>query len=122
MISKTKIKLRTRRKTNPELTETIRLANKNPEWKEVATILSNSTKKHSKINLNEIAENSDVGDTIIVPGKVLSLGDLTNKVKICSLSISEKAKSKLADSKSESTTILSEIKKNPKAEGIKIIK
>ena len=32
MISKTKIRKRTERKRNPEVVETINLANKNPQW------------------------------------------------------------------------------------------
>ena len=122
MISKTKIKLRLRRKTNPELAETIQFANKSPPWKELAQILSRSTKKYSSINLWDIEKQTSAGDTIIIPGKVLSSGEVTKKLRICALSISEKAKEKLKASKSEFVTIKEEIIKNPKAEGIKIIK
>lgn len=122
MLSKTKIKSRKKKKTNPELVETINEAAKNTGWMPLAKALSSSTSKHSKINLAKIDEESKAGDTIVIPGKVLSKGELTKKLKICSLSISERAKEKLKTTKSEFSTILEEIKSNSKAEGIKIIK
>jgi len=122
MLSQTKIKSRIRRKTDPELVETISKSRKNKPWSEIAKILSGSTKKQASVSLSDIEKQTKVGDTVVIPGKVLSQGDLTKKVRIVSLSISSKAKDKLKDTKSEYATILSEIAKNPKAEGIKIIK
>jgi large subunit ribosomal protein L18e len=122
MLSKTKIKFRSRKKTNPELVETLKLATNNPKWLLIAKILSGPTTAQSKINLNQIDKESKTGDTIIIPGKVLSKGDLTKKVKICALSISKEANEKLKDTKSEYTTLLNEINKNKKAEGINLIK
>lgn len=122
MISKTKIKARTRRKTNPILVETTHLALKNEAWTDIAKTLSSPTRSQPLMNLFEIDKQTSAGDTIVVSGKVLSKGDLTKKIKICSFSISEKAEAKLKDTKSEYVTILEEIKKNPKAEGVKFLK
>ena len=121
MLSKTKIKLRIRKKTNPELAETIIFASKAPKWLQIAKILSSSTRKQAALNLSEIDKHSKAGDTIIIPGKVLGKGDLTKKVKICALSISEQAKEKFKETKSEFITLIHEIKTNPKAEGIKLM-
>lgn len=120
-ISKTKIKRHLRMKTNPFLVETIKLASKQKAWLPIAKALSSSTRRQASVNLSEIDEKAKVGDTIIVLGKVLSLGDLTKKVRICSLGISESAKKKLKESKSEAVSISEEIRKNPKAEGLKLI-
>ncbi len=122
MLSKTKIKSRLAKKTSPELKETIALAMKNPEWNHIAKLLSSSTKAQAKTNLAEIDKQVKVGDTIIVPGKILSKGELTKKISLRALKISEKAKLKLQESKSEFSTIKHEIEKNPKAQGVKIIK
>ena len=122
MLSKTKIKFRSKKKTNAELAQTIALSIKHAQWMQIAKILSGSTRLQPAINLSPIDEHTKAGDTIIVPGKVLSKGDLTKKIKICSLSISEHAKEKLKDTKSEYVHLIDEIKKNPKAEGIKIIR
>jgi large subunit ribosomal protein L18e len=122
MLSKTRIKSRIGNKTNPELIETIRLGMKNPAWIKLAQFLSNTSRDHSSVNLSRIDKIATPGDTIVVAGKVLSQGTLTKKVKICALSISNSAKDKLKDSKSEFTSIVNEIKKNPKGEGIKLIR
>ncbi len=122
MISKTKIKSRAKRKTSPVLVETLQEATKNPAWKNVAKILSGSTRNYVSINLFEIDAQTKAGDTVIVPGKVLSKGELTKKVRICALSVSEKVTEKAKKTTSEIVSILEEIKKNPKGEGIKVLK
>lgn len=121
-VSIRKIKKRTRQKTNPLLVIILREATKNKYWREIAKILSSSSRRYSSVNLSQIDKQTTPGDTVIIPGKVLSEGDLTKKVRICSLSISKPAREKLKSTKSEYVTILEEIKKNQKAEGIKIIR
>ena len=121
MISKTKLKIRAKNKTNPELAETIYLARKNANWMPIAKILSGSTRKHAAVNLRQINEKAELGDTFVIPGKVLSEGELSKKIKICAFNISKEAKEKLKHTKSEFVTLAEEIKKNSKAEGIKII-
>lgn len=120
-ISKTKIKLQLKRKTSPVLVETIRLAMKNRSWLPLAKILSSPSGKLTAVNLKEIDKKTSVGDTVVIPGKILSLGDITKKIRLCALSISDSAREKLKKSKSEIISIAEEIKKNPKAEGLKVI-
>lgn len=122
MISKTKLKVRIKRKTNPELAETIKLASKYEGWNKIAQILSGSTREYSSLNLFQIDKESKIGDTIIIPGKVLSKGELSKRIKICALAISKQAKEKLKLSKSEFVYLNDEIKKNTKAEGIKVLR
>jgi len=122
MKSKTKAKKQAKRKTNPSLLTTLALALKNPKWKTLAGILSGPTRKYSSVNLYRIEKETKEGDTIIIPGKVLSSGELTKKIRICSLTITPSAKSKLSQTSSEYATIAEEIKKNSKAEGIKILR
>ena len=74
------------------------------------------------INLNELNKEAKEGETIVVPGKVLSEGELTKKVKIAAFGFSEKAKEKILKVKGETLTILEEIKKNPDAKNIRVIK
>ena len=121
-VSKTKIKKNLKRKTNLELAETIKLSSKNPAWIKLSKILSSPKSNYSELNLSKIDSETTEGDTIVIPGKVLSKGKISKKVRICSLSISLPALEKLKQTKSEYATILEEIKKNPKAEGIKILR
>ena len=74
------------------------------------------------LNLTEIDKDSKEGDTVVVPGKVLSQGEINKKIKVVALGFSEKAREKLMKSKSDPTTILEEIKKNPDAKGVKMLR
>ena len=119
--SKTTIKEQKRKKTDTAIQNLIQEALRHPSWFKVAKLLSGPTRKYKKINLFTLDKLTKTGDTVVVVGKILSTGELTKKIKICALSASEKAKHKIKESKSELISILEEIKKNPKAEGIKLI-
>ena len=121
MKSKTFITKQTKRKTNSELVETIFLAKKNPAWLKVAGLLSGPRKRRKNINLSELDEKSLAGEKIVLVGKVLSQGEISKKIKIVALGFSETARQKLLNSKCEPSTLLEEINKNPKAEGVKIL-
>ena len=111
-----------KRKLNPELVETIIKAKKLEGWIKIAGLLSSPRRNKISVNLDKIDKESKEGDTIVVPGKVLSKGDVSKKIRIAALSFSEKAKGKLKDKKCEIVSILEEIKINPKAKGVKILK
>ena len=121
-VSKTLVKFRTRKKTNSSTQEIVRSALKQKAWSHIAQILSASTRSYSSVNLEEIDKATKAGDIVVIPGKILSSGELTKKVRICALGISSSAKDKLKETKSEFVSILDEIKKNPKAEGLKILR
>lgn len=121
MASRTLVKVRMKRKTNPQVLQTIYAGTKNKAWFKVAQFLSAATRGYYSVNLSSIDQQTTAGDTVLVLGKVLSTGELTKKVRICALSISASAKEKLKKTKSEFATLAEEIKINPKAEGLKII-
>src|SRR3990167_9482678 len=120
-VSNTAIGRRIPRKMDSYVVETILAAKKLPKWRKVAQRISGSRRKYSEMNLNEINSKSSEGDTIVITGKVLSGGELTKKVRVCAMSFSESALAKMKHSKSEAVKIIDEIKKNPKAEGVKIL-
>jgi large subunit ribosomal protein L18e len=122
MKSKALIEKQTKKKTNSILVETIISAKKKDAWIEVAKILSGPRRLMINKNIQEINQEAEEGEHIIVPGKVLSLGEINKKIKISALGFSESARAKLIKSKSEISSILDEIKKNPGAKGIKILK
>src|SRR3989338_470386 len=114
-ISRTKIKAQLRRKKKPELAETIISALKNKPWLAIAKTLSSPSRNMPSVNLQFIEDNSKVGDTIVIPGKVLSVGEVSKKIRVCAVSFSAPALEKLKKSKSEAVLLSEEIKKNPKA-------
>lgn len=121
MKTKTKISRQVKAKGNPDLVETINLAKKNKNWFKVAEILSYPRRKRSEMNLSQISESAK-GSIVLIPGKVLSQGELNKKIKVVSFNISENAKKKLENAKIEYSSILEEIKKNPEAKGVEILK
>jgi len=122
MKSKTKIKKQTRKKTSVNLVETISLARKNKEWAGIASLLSKPTKKRSDLNLQEINKNSKEKEIVLIPGKVLSSGGIDKKIKIVALGFSEKTKEKLEKLKIPFSYVIDEIKENPGAKGIRVLK
>jgi len=122
MKSKTKISNQLERKSNSTLIKTVLAGKKSEAWVGIAGMLSGPRRNKTCINLEQISKNSKAGETIVIPGKVLSQGEIDKKVKVIALSFSEKAKEKLLSAKCEVSYILDEIKSNPSAKGIKIIK
>ncbi len=120
--SRTKIKYQIRRKTNPEIIEAVRLAMKHKPWAKVLEMMSGPKSNYNSLNLLQIDKNTSTGDTVLIIGKVLSLGSISKKLRICALSISAKAREKLKESKSEFVHISEEIKRNPKFEGVRILR
>jgi large subunit ribosomal protein L18e len=117
--SKTKISKQLKNKNDKELVDTIIAAKKNPKWYRVAEILASPRKNHKQINLDEL--NKLEGKIIVVPGKVLSQGEVSKKIKIVALKFSEKAKEKLIKDGCEVDTILNEINKNKDAKEVVIL-
>ena len=122
MKSKTLIEKQLGKKTNPEVVETAIAAKKAKGWVEVAGLIAAPRKNHSNVNVSKINDEAKDGDVIVVVGKVLSQGDISKKVKVAALGFSADAKDKLIKSGSKVSSILEEIKSNPEAKGVKIIK
>ena len=122
-LTKTVVKNRVSRKTNPAVAETIRLAAKEKAWFPVAKRLSGSTRSLSNYNLSTISLVKEVkeGSIVIVPGKVLGQGQLDKKVQICALSFSASASEKLKKASVQTSSILDQVKKNPKAQGVVLL-
>lgn len=114
-----KVERKLRRKKNPELVRTILLLKKNKDWQKLANLVARVKRKQIKLNLDEIDQRAEEGDTIVVPGKILGRGELKKKLMVVGFSFSQKAKEKL---KAKARTIEEEVKKNPKAEGVKVLK
>ncbi|MDP1729536.1 MAG: uL15 family ribosomal protein [archaeon] len=114
MLSKTKITQRIGQKTDPYLAEAIFLAKKSGNI-ELAGEIACPTKKQAKINVGRL--NEVKSDTIIVPGKILSSGNLNKKLKVYALSFSKTAEEKLKKAGCEYQTILNALKKGEKLKG-----
>lgn len=111
------------KKTNTQLKGLISELKKRKEliWKKIAKELSRGAKNKRQVNLSKIARHAKTDDTIIVPGKVLSAGELKQNIAIAAWQFSEAAKEKIEQGGSKTMTIRELIKANPKGTKVKII-
>ena len=118
-ISKTHIENRMRQKSNPILVNTIVQLKKTNVG--VAKTLSFPRKKRLSINLTQIDKMIKEGEKVFVPGKVLSSGEITKKVKIISWNASKKAIEKIKKAKAEFIYLEDELKTNKELKGVRIL-
>ncbi len=116
-ISKTKIEKRMRFKMDDKLTTVIiKLKKSNPI---VAKELARPKRRWPAINLKDI---DMVKGDVLIAGKVLSAGELSEAKKIVAWSISEKALDKIKSINGTFVFIEDEIKKNPELNGYDILR
>lgn len=113
--------------TNPYLKQLVEdlkskyYKNKTEIWLAVAEKLENPRRKKVEVNLSDIERNTNKGETVIVPGVVLSSGELTKPITIAAWRFSSVAKEKIKKSKGKVLTIEELVKENPKGTDIKIL-
>jgi len=91
-------------------------------WRDIALRLNSSRNHYADVNLGKLDRVTKDGDTIVIPGNLLSTGILHNKLKLSAFKVSEKAKIKLQESGSEFIELTELAKENPKGTDIKIIR
>ena len=96
-------------------------AGKVPLWKRIAADLSKPTRQRRAVNLSRIDRYTKENDVVIVPGKVLSSGDLTHKVQVAAFTFSQQAKEKIAKAQGSAVSITDLLQKNPEGKKVKII-
>ena len=89
-------------------------------WKRVAEDLEKPTRSRREVNLYVINDNTEPNETVIVPGKVLSIGDLDHKVTVAAWNFSGSAKQKI--NKSGKAISIAELAKiHPEGKGVRIL-
>ena len=89
-------------------------------WKKLSKKLSGRRKDRVEANLSRINKKTKNNDTIIIPGKVLGIGDLDHKLTIACLSASKSAKNKIESSGSKLLSIEELLEQNPQGKNVKI--
>ncbi|MCM2325171.1 MAG: 50S ribosomal protein L18e [Candidatus Woesearchaeota archaeon] len=90
-------------------------------WKRVATDLEKPTKQRRIVNLSKIDRYCKDDETIVVPGKVLSMGDLKKKATIAAYNFSGNAMDKIKEAGGKAISIQELLKKNPKGNKVRIL-
>ena len=89
-------------------------------WKKVSKKLSGPRRNKIKANLYRINKKTNKNDTIVIPGKVLGMGELDHALTIACLEYSKSAKKKIESSGSKLITIEELLEQNPKGNGVKV--
>ncbi|MFW9937669.1 MAG: 50S ribosomal protein L18e [Candidatus Thorarchaeota archaeon] len=90
-------------------------------WRKVSKKLSGPRRNRVEANLYRINKVTKNNDVIVVPGKVLGIGDLDHKLTIACVSYSDNAKKKIEDSGSKLISVEELLEKNPDGKNVKII-
>jgi len=96
------------------------LTEKTGVWKRVALELERPTRQHRVVNLSKIEKYTVDNDVVVIPGKLLSGGELTKKVTIIAYNYSQGTIDKVKG-KANVISIEEALKKYPNAKNIKII-
>ena len=90
-------------------------------WNRIVEDLVKPSRQRRVVNLYKIEQCAKDGETIIVPGKVLSVGDVKKKVKVAALNFSEEAKKKIEAAKGRTMTIKELLEENPEGKKVRIL-
>jgi large subunit ribosomal protein L18e len=90
-------------------------------WEDVARKLSASTRSRVEVNIANINRNSKDGETIVVPGVVLSAGNIEKKVNVAAWRFSGTADKKITEAGGKTFTIDELKKENPKGTNVKLM-
>lgn len=95
--------------------------NKAPIWQSLAERLNKPRRRSAAVNLHDIEKHTQAKDIVLVPGKLLSEGDITKPITIAAYTISPRAKEKVEKAGGSTLSIEQLIEKNPTGKGIRII-
>ena len=95
--------------------------NKAPIWKDIARRLEKPNRSWATVNLGKMAAYTKKGDMVVVPGKLLGVGEINFPVTVAAFSFSESAQKKIKSAGGAGITIPELVKKNPKGKGVRII-
>jgi large subunit ribosomal protein L18e len=90
-------------------------------WKRVIKDLMKPSRQRRCVNVYKIEKNAREGETIIVPGKVLSLGTLSKKIDVAALTFSEEAERKIKEANGKVMTIKELFDQNPEGKKVRIL-
>lgn len=90
-------------------------------WMRIAEDLNKPRRQRRQVNLQHINKYTEKGDVVVIPGKVLSAGNLDHVVSIAAWQFSEVAKKKIKAVDGKALNISSLLKENPKAKKLRII-
>jgi large subunit ribosomal protein L18e len=118
------------KRTGPSNKHTLQLINtlkeaalkeKVPLWKRIAHDLEKPTRQRRVVNVYKLGKYARDGETVVVPGKVLGVGDVTRKVNVAAFTFSKQAVDKINNAGGQTFAIHDLLKQNPKGKNVRIL-
>jgi large subunit ribosomal protein L18e len=89
-------------------------------WKKVSKKLSGPRREKIEANLYRINKKTKENDVIVVPGKILGIGEIDHKLTIACLDCSKTARKKIETSGSKLLSIEELLEQNPEGRDVKV--
>lgn len=93
----------------------------NKLWRRLADDLKKPARQQRLVNVYKIEKYAQQGETIVVPGKVLSVGELSKKVDVAALTFSTEARRKIEAAKGKALSIGELFHQNPEGKNVRIL-
>lgn len=90
-------------------------------WKRILKDIKKPSRQRRSVNVYKIEMFANDGETIVIPGKVLSMGELSKKVNVAALNFSEEARLKITKAKGRVLSIEELLKENPQGKKVRIL-
>ena len=90
-------------------------------WKRVLDDLKKPSRQRRVVNLYKIDRFAKDGETVVVPGKVLSLGNINKKVDVAAFNFSSEAKKKIEGANGKTLSIDELFQQNPDGKKVRIL-
>jgi large subunit ribosomal protein L18e len=95
--------------------------NKAPIWRALERELSRPRRNRREVNIGTLAEKTDDGQVIVVPGKLLGSGEIGHKLTVCAITISESASKKIIAGGGKLVSLSSLVEHFPEGKGVRLI-
>ena len=93
----------------------------NKFWNRIVKDLKKPARQKKVVNIYKINKFAREGETIVVAGKVLSVGEINKKIDVAALNFSEEARKKIEEANGKTITLKELFKLNPDGKKVRIL-
>ncbi|MDQ3837636.1 MAG: 50S ribosomal protein L18e [Thermoproteota archaeon] len=94
---------------------------KAPIWRALERELARPRRNRREINIGALADKTEDGQVVVIPGKVLGSGEIGHKLTVCAISMSESAAKKIIASGGRLMSFSSLIEQYPNGKGVHLV-
>lgn len=91
-------------------------------WKRVVKDLKRPSRQKGTVNIYKINKFAREGEMVLIPGKVLSVGDIDKKIDVAAVNFSVEAKRKILEAEGKTMSIKELLQTNPDGKKVRILR